>query len=106
MPLPEDQRAKFVVFLVESPSEADLAEDRGERGVIKPIAELLGIPCATEQVISKRGLVECLTYRFPQAVSIYPGHVPILHVSAHGNQNGIGLSNGDVLDWVQFKEIL
>jgi len=39
-------------------------------------------------------------------MSAYPNRLPIVHVSAHGAQSGLQLSNGEVVTWPQLRELL
>lgn len=45
MQLPDSQRPKFFIFVVESPSPEDLYLSRSEGGIIKQAANLNEIPC-------------------------------------------------------------
>jgi len=106
MSLPPDDRSKFVVFIVEAPSDLDLFVRRTESEIIQRFVELSNMPCVSNTAISSRVLTECLLTKLPQTMAQYPGHIPVLHISAHGNSEGIQLSMDDFLEWTQLREIL
>ncbi len=39
-------------------------------------------------------------------MKLYQGLIPILHISAHGNSEGIQLSDGTVIPWVVLRQLL
>ena len=40
------------------------------------------------------------------AMRLLPGMIPMLHISAHGHQDGIQLSSGEVIVWAQLRGLL
>lgn len=105
-PLPPEQRARFFVFVIESPSAADLYHRRSEGEIIRQAVELNGIKCVVKTAISPEAFDACLKVGLSEAMEQMPGFLPILHVSAHGSSHGIQLSNGYMLPWAELKEHL
>jgi hypothetical protein len=106
MPLPPDQRTKFFVFVIESPSAADLYHRRSEGEIVKQAVELNGITCIVKTAISLIAFDACLKIGLSEAMNRHPGFIPLLHISAHGDAQGIQLSDGYVMPWHQLREHL
>ena len=103
VPLPVEQRAKFFVFVIESPSAVDLYHRRSEGEIIRQAVELNQIPCIVRTAISLEAFDACLKIGLSDAMKSMPGFVPLLHISAHGNSNGIVLSNGYQISWHELR---
>ncbi len=106
MPLPSDQRVRFFVFVVESPSAVDLYHRRSEGDVIRQAVELNGIPCVHKTAISLQAFDACLKIGLSEAMNSLKGYIPILHISAHGDGEGIQLSDGHTMGWNTLREYL
>lgn len=106
MPVPPEQRIKFFVFVIESPSAADLYHRRSEGDIVRQAVELNGIMCVVKTAISLEAFDACLKIGLSEAMKGHPGFVPLLHISAHGNSEGIQLSDGYVMTWHQLGEHL
>lgn len=106
MPLPPDQRVRFFVFVVESPSDSDLYHRRSEGDIVRQAVELNGIRCVVKTAISLQAFEACLSVGLAEAMTQIPGFIPLLHISTHGNAEGIELSNGHTLAWAELKEHL
>ena len=77
------------------------------RGVLVAKAvELDGIPSATRTVINPTAFYAALSMGLPDVMKLYPDRIPILHISAHGASGGIQLSSGDVINWLDLRQIL
>jgi len=97
-----DQR--FYVYVVESPSSRDLL-DRGLEGrVLTEALALSGIDFVYNVATDEETLVECLFTRFDETLQS-DGYVrlPILHISAHGSNNGLQLTNKSFISWEVLK---
>jgi hypothetical protein len=105
-PLPPDQRTKFFVFVIESPSDADLYHRRSEGDIVKQAVELNGIGCIVKTAISRDAFLACLKIGLAEAMKQRPGFLPLLHISAHGDTYGIRLSDGYSMPWTELKEHL
>ncbi|MBU3593491.1 hypothetical protein ICN42_05180 [Polynucleobacter sp. 71A-WALBACH] len=106
MPLPIEQRTKFFVFVIESPSAPDLYHRRSEGDVISQAVSLNGIHCVVKTAISLEAFNACLKVGISEEMQKFPGFMPLLHISAHGNSEGIQLSDGYMMTWVKLKEYL
>lgn len=106
MPLPPEQRIKFFVFVIESPSATDLYHRRSEGDIVRQAVELNGIKCVVKTAISRDAFDACLKIGLAEAVNQMSGFLPLLHVSAHGNTDGIQLSDGYVMPWTELKDHL
>ena len=105
-PLPPDQRSKFFVFVIESPSAVDLYHRRSEGEIVRQAVELNGLQCVVKTAISPAAFNACLKIGLSQAMQVLPGHIPLLHISAHGDAHGIQLSDGYIMSWEELKDHL
>jgi len=105
-PVPPDQRIKFFVFVIESPSAVDLYHRRSEGEIIRQAVELNGIQCIVKTAISLSAFEACLKVGLSEAMSRMPGFMPLLHISSHGDLEGIALSDGYTIPWRKLKEHL
>ena len=106
MPLPVENRVKFFVFVIESPSASDLYHRRNEGDIVRQAVELNGIKCIVKTAISRIAFDACLKIGLSEAMETMPGYIPLLHISVHGDSNGIQLSDGYVMTWAELKEHL
>jgi len=106
MPLTPENRIKFFVFVIESPSAVDLYHRRSEGEIVRQAVELNGIQCVVKTAISPQAFAACLKIGLSEAMSEMPGFIPLLHVSAHGDTNGLQLSDGYLMSWQELKELL
>jgi hypothetical protein len=106
MPLPPEQRIKFFVFVIESPSAVDLYHRRSEGDILKQALGLNGILCIVKTAISLDAFDACLKIGLSDAMKEYPDYLPLLHISAHGDTDGIQLSNKHIIEWNELKEHL
>lgn len=68
--------------------------------------ELNGIACVVKTAISLQVFDACLKIGLSEAMNGLPGYVPLLHISAHGDANGIQLSDTYVMAWPDLREHL
>ncbi len=102
-------KPKFYVHIIESPSPADLLEGRTEGDTLRSFLQLTDIPCqyhvAVDEVYFNTALTACVL----EAVKRF-NLPPILHISAHGNEDGIQLtvqrSSGEIVPWDRFGKHL
>lgn len=106
MPLPPEDRTKFFVFVIESPSASDIYHRRSEGEIIRQAVELNGIKCIVKTSISLAAFDACLKIGLAEAMAIMPGYIPLLHISAHGDAHGIQLSDGYIMPWEELKDHL
>lgn len=106
MPVSPEDRLKFFVFVIESPSSVDLYHRRSEGEILQQAANLNQIPCIVKTAINYEAFEASLKIGLKEAMDIYKGLIPILHVSAHGFEEGIQLSSGEIIKWDEFAELL
>lgn len=97
---------KFFVFIVESPSAPDLYHRRTEGEILEQLLRLQGTTCVSRLAISREAFEAALKIGLSEEMRDLPDLMPILHISAHGFEDGIQLSNGEVLLWEELKEVL
>lgn len=106
MPLPPEKRLKFFVFVIESPSAVDLYHRRSEGEIIQQAANLNQITCIVKTSINFDAFEAALKIGLKKAMDSNPGHVPMLHISAHGFKDGIQLSSGQIIKWNDLEDML
>ena len=104
MPVPPEERLKFFVYVIESPSPVDLYHRRSEGKIIQQAASLNQIPCIVKTSINSEAFEAALKIGLKEAMETYPGLIPMLHISAHGYKEGIQLSSGEILNWPELEE--
>jgi hypothetical protein len=87
-----------MVHIVESPSADDFLAERHEGAVLRAALRHAQLPVRLHTTVDAQ--------RFGKALAAVVGDYernqdsfPIIHLSMHGNDGGIGLTNGDTLDW-------
>lgn len=106
MPVPVEKRLKFFVYVVESPSPLDLYHRRSEGELIRQAVNLNQIPCSVVTAINLEAFEASLKIGLPEAMNIFQNLIPVLHISAHGDKEGIQLSSGQVLPWAILRKYL
>jgi hypothetical protein len=106
VPIPPEERLQFFVYVVESPSAVDIYHDRGEARLLATAVSLNQIPAVTRVAISRDAFEAALTVGLPEEMSSHSGLIPIVHISAHGDGDGIQLSSGEVIQWHELRELL
>ena len=96
---------KFFVHVVESPGDFDLLDGRTEGRVLLEALKLSQVPASYNLVTTRATLDEALGARLDQAVS-YFRRFPVIHLSLHGNGNGIGLTDGHYVEWDSLRDLL
>jgi len=98
----EMQNSQFFVYIVESPNPGDFFDDRSEGRLIAEALTLAGIPAELRIVIDDENFLKALHVGFFSAIKKHDKARPILHISAHGNEEGFSLSNGSRYPWKLF----
>ena len=106
MVVPPEERLKFFVFIIESPSSVDLYHRRSEGDIIQQAANLNQVSCIVKTTINYEAFEAALKIGLKQSMDIYPDSIPILHISAHGFSDGIQLSSGEIITWEQLANLL
>jgi len=106
---------KLFVYIIESPSEEDFYEGRKEgiallealsvfSPVIKTNYKL--IPNKDFFVKAIKDFLEKALAKKEELAKEGIAIVPILHISSHGNEDGLGLTNGELITWDWIKKEL
>lgn len=99
------QKRSFFVYIIESPNPKDLYHKRFEGETLQKTLGLSGIESGHRLTVNKEAFV----------ASFYVGLVeyfrhntisPIIHISAHGDTEGIELTNEERVNWAELKDLL
>lgn len=97
---------EFFVNIIESPSAPDIFNERSEGSLIKQALELYNIPCIKRTAIDREAFQIALILDIQQNMSLFQNHLPVLHISGHGDAKGFQLSNKEILSWEEIKRLL
>ena len=97
---------KFFVYIIESPSAPDIYHGRSEGALVAQAIRLDGIPCVIRTAINLEAFKAALLYGLSEVMKMFPGHYPILHLSAHGGEEGIQLSSNETITWAELRDFL
>lgn len=89
------------VHIVESPSPTDLLNDQIEGRALCGALQLARIPHVYNLASNRETFRAALSERLVQALNTPALHGlrPILHLSMHGNDSGLGLTSGEFMSW-------
>ena len=73
--------------------------------MVAQVVRLNQIPVVVRTAISREAFEASLRVGIAEAMQAFPGLVPLLHISAHGNEEGIGLSSGEHITWGELREL-
>lgn len=93
------------VYVIESPADTDLLDGRTEGKSLCEAFNLANIPHWYSLVTTPKTLEESLGTRLAEALSRFE-QPPILHLSMHGNDQGVALTNGEFLTWADLRKSL
>ena len=102
----EASRPRFFVYVIESPSAPDLYHGRSEGALLAQAAALDRMPSITRTAVNYEAFVAALRIGLAEVMKTYPDHLPILHISAHGAQEGLQLSDGSLIPWSTLRDLL
>jgi hypothetical protein len=106
VPVPPEERIKFFVFVIESPSPVDLYHGRNEGAIIRQAVYLNQIPCIVRTAVNLEAFEAALKIGLAEEMKRHEGLIPILHISAHGYGEGIQLSDSTVIPWANLRQFL
>jgi hypothetical protein len=104
--LPPDKRMKFFVHIIESPSATDLYHNLRAGDLLSKAIRLNQIPCASRLTINLEAFIAALRIGLSEEMQVNSNLVPVLHISAHGYDEGIEFSSGEVITWDQLRHLL
>ncbi|MCW5318435.1 hypothetical protein GTQ43_33380 [Nostoc sp. KVJ3] len=93
------------VYIVESPRDDDLLYERTEGKALTEALKLCGIISTYSLTCSKRMFKEALTSRLKKDCHDKK-RFPIIHFSVHGCEQGIGLTNEELVSWNELRQLL
>ena len=93
------------VHVVESPSSFDLLDGKTEGRLLVESLRLSETPHCYSLAVDRDTLFAALTDRLMQAAH-YWNKPPVLHLSMHGDHNGVGLTNKDYIQWDELRGII
>ncbi|MFZ6875368.1 hypothetical protein ACO0LF_25155 [Undibacterium sp. Di27W] len=93
------------VHIIESPNDKDLLTGRTEGKTLCEALSLSGVPHCYNLVTTPETLVDALQSRLIDALAKFNGR-PIIHLSMHGNNEGVALTNGLFLKWEDLRKLL
>lgn len=94
----------FCVHAIESPSELDLRLGKSESKSLRELLNLQDIPNQFFTAYDRDELRASLYYC--TALSWHYKLPPMVHLSCHGCKEGIGLTDGTLIDWAELAELL
>jgi hypothetical protein len=93
------------VYVIESPSSADLLDGRTEGQALCSALDLARISRWYSLVTNHETFLAALGDRLHQAWQNF-GVLPVLHLSMHGNTKGVSFTDGTFLSWADLREAL
>ena len=94
------------VYIIESPSKYNLLEGTMEGKALLESLCLAKIPTSYNLVIDREMLKISLTSKLIKECQNSGDKLPLLHLSMHGNEEGIELSNKDFVSWQELWELI
>jgi len=95
----------FFVHIIESPSPDDFLLKRTEGQILVHMLQLMNIPCGYFIAVNDEMFKKAVYEGLPAALES-DSSIPIIHISANGNADGIALTNGDIINWYDLTKIL
>lgn len=96
----------FLVYIVESPSAIDLYHKRYEGEALGRALDLALVPAVHRLVVTEEAFRAAFLVGLKETLDQHPRLLPVLHLSAHGNEAGIQLTDGTRISWDALREIL
>jgi hypothetical protein len=97
--------AEFV-YIIESPSAKDIYDHKYESDMLRQAVQLNNIRCDVRIAVSKETFERAINEGLRQAIDANYPLDPILHISAHGCEEGIQLTNNEFVTWDELKNLL
>jgi hypothetical protein len=111
-----DSKIEPAVFVIESPGPRDVLDGRVEGEALSAALRLADITSSYYRVENLEMLRECFSriiIATRTQTRFLPGQtpqqtlfVPHFHFSAHGNENGLGLTSGEFIGWEILRTLL
>lgn len=86
------------ILIIESRSDLDIYEERNEGSTLKQILELQGVYAKNFEVVNRSMFAKALKIAQRE-------HIKYVHISAHGTDKGIILTDEGFITWKDFDQI-
>jgi Peptidase C13 family len=96
---------KALVFIVESPKSEDLVTGKLEGRLLSESLRLDGIS-QQYYLVTDVEIFRTMVEYFKRIMTAQRNVIPILHISAHGSEDGIAFTNGRMMKWSTLVKIL
>lgn len=93
------------VYIVESPSPIDLLDDRREGYTLRESLRVSRVAGCYYLAVNRETFELALTARIQQALQNFRT-APVIHISAHGCEDGIVLTDGMLITWRELRALL
>ena len=100
----ENHKLQLTLGIIEAPSPDDIFYGRTEGRVLCETLGSTPIPMSYNVAVNQPKLINALALCRQHSQS--PGVLPILHLSMHGNEEGVELTDGSFLHWQQLRHLL
>jgi hypothetical protein len=87
------------IYIIESPSADDFFEGRREGEMLRLALKHAGIDATYRVVLNLDGFVKALVDACDVHRDVGPTQIPNVHLSMHGNKDGIAFSDGSHVTW-------
>ena len=103
-----DSKFYYKIYIMESPSIEDISEDKREGDALFAALKLCDIDSVHLPFDSIDNLVEATTKIVDDVNTRKNGKIPLpyIHLSLHGNESGVGISDGNFISWNDLRIIL
>ena len=99
-------RLRFLVYVIESPLGDDAYENRSEGAALILAGQLDDIDVSLRCALDRPHLERALTEGFGDVWNAEEYDFVFLHLSAHGDSNGIQLSDLTSVSWAELQHLL
>lgn len=101
---PQRHEKDFFIYIIESPSREDFYDNRLGGKILSQVLSLIDTPAEHRFAVDLETFKDSLTIGLKPYLKSKP--LPILHIIAHGDENGIQLTTGDFVSWPKLKELI
>jgi len=105
MPVPDFTIPVFFVYVIESNRGQEILQGFSEGAALKESLKFSGVPAFYQPVLDRAMLQQALSQKLLPYCSGYQAF-PILHISAHGCENGIALTMNEFVSWKELAAFL
>ena len=104
--IPKEERIQFFVHIIESPNPPDVYHKRFEGDALQKILSLDSIHSSHRLTVNKEAFEAAFKVGLIEEIKKYNNCFPVIHISAHGNPDGIKLTSDEIITWIDLKNIL